>query len=82
MTSGLVHPYHLDESFLRLGVSGGCFHFYTFFPQKCLQVNNADRVQTPLFAASELGLHNLHNTPKWVSSLKRFTGNPFFPGDP
>ena len=64
MTSGLVHPYHLDESFLGLGVSGGCFHFYVFFPQKCLQANSTDQVQMPLLVVAELGLRNLHNTPK------------------
>ena len=28
LTSGLVHPYYLDELISCLGVCGGCFHFH------------------------------------------------------
>ena len=34
LTSELVHPYHLDESILVLGVSGECFHFHCIFHKK------------------------------------------------
>ena len=33
--------------------------------------NSVDPDQTPHLAASDLGLHCLHNTPKLVSGLKR-----------
>ena len=34
-----------------------------------MKANTVDPVQTPHFAASELGLHCLHNTLKEVSGL-------------
>ena len=31
VTNGISHPYHLDESTLFLGASGGFFHSYFIF---------------------------------------------------
>ena len=31
LTSGFIHPYHLDESIPSLRVSSGCFHFDCIF---------------------------------------------------
>ena len=51
--------------FTVLEVSGGCFHFTVFSIE--IFVSRVDPDQMPHFAASELGLHCLHNTQKWVS---------------
>ena len=40
--------------------------FLLFFAQKFLYANSVDPDQTPHFAASELGLHCLHMSPKGV----------------
>ena len=65
-TSGLVQPYHLDESILIISfcmcviVGGGggdkCFHFHCTLHQTLLSV------------ASDLGLHYLHMSPQQQSS--------------
>ena len=47
VTSGLVHPYQLDESILVLGVSGECFHFYCIFARNSSEANSADPDQMP-----------------------------------
>ena len=44
-------------------------------PQIMPGANSVDLVQAPHFVASELGLHRLHNTSKWVSDLKRVKHN-------
>ena len=41
-----------------------------YFAKKFLLTNSVDPDQMPHCAASDLGLHCLHNTPKWVSGLK------------
>ena len=52
--------------FTVLGVSGGCFHFTVFSIE--IFVSRVDPDHMLHFAASKMGLHCLHNTPKWVSS--------------
>lgn len=36
-----------------------------------ISISSVDPDQKLLLAASDLGLHCLHNTPKWISGLKR-----------
>ena len=45
------------------------FSLLLYFAQKFLEANSVDPDQTPRFAASELGLHRLHMSPKRVSCL-------------
>ena len=74
-TSGLGHPYHLDWSIPSFRGFWWLFEFLLHFPLKILSANSVDPKKTPRLAASELGLHCLHNTTKLVSDLKRLNGN-------
>ena len=67
-----MYPYYLDESIPSFrGLWWIFFSFTAFFHRKYLQANGADPDQAPHSAASELGLHCLHNTPKQISGLTR-----------
>ena len=45
------------------------FSFLLYFAHKSVYAHSVDPDQMPRFAASELGLHYLHMSPKWVSEL-------------
>ena len=63
MASRLVHSYHLDECFS--GFRGVLVAVFVFIVG-CIGIPVSKRD-----AASELGLHCLHMSPKWGSGLKR-----------
>ena len=67
MASGLVHSYHLDESFS--GFRGVLVAVFVFIVG-CIGIPVSKQCR-PSHAASELGLHCLHMSPKWGSGLKR-----------
>ena len=50
------------------------FIIFTVFYIKS-PINRVDPIQMPRSVASELSLHQLHDTPKWVSDLN--TGTDF-----
>ena len=56
--------------FIVLGVSGEYFQFYCILHKNSCKQASVDPVQMPHSAASELGLHCFHNTPKRVQSKK------------
>ena len=55
-TSGLIHPYHLDESIPNFMGLHWMFTFSLHFKNRILRANSADPDQTPHLVASELGL--------------------------
>ena len=63
--------------FLVLGVSGGTF-FIVFYMEISVSINSVDPDQMLHFAASNLGLHCLNNTPKQVSCLERINLSVLF----
>ena len=81
LTSGLVHPCHLDESISSLGVSGECLTFYCILHEKSCKQKSVDLDQTTRFAASGLGLHQLHiPLPyKRISNPKRINHHVILP---
>ena len=48
-----------------------CISLNCIFHEIPVNKNSVDPDQTPANAASELGLHCLHQTPKRIPSLKR-----------
>ena len=50
-------------------------NIFNFTVQKLPQANNVDPDQMPHFVASELGLHCLRKSLKWVSGLKRVSNH-------
>ena len=61
--SGLIHPFHLDESISSFRDFWWMFSLLLYFAQKFLSANSVDPGQMPHFAASELDLHCLHIYP-------------------
>ena len=61
LTSRQVHPNHLDKSISSFRGSRCPLSSFIVFCIEFLLANSVDPVQTPRFAASEMGLHCLHN---------------------
>ena len=62
LTSGLAHPYHLDESMSTFWCFWSMISFLLYFAQKFLLAYIVDSYKTPISAASGLG----QNISQWA----------------